>query len=367
MNGTDRDIEEATLARMVRTIDGRWELTRAALADNGYLPVYHLDVETPDGRLQAVLKAAPPGESPGVALESRILRGLELRSGVPVPAVYGAVDDHEHLPAPFFLMSELPGEVVPRREMDRLPASAFRNLARQTGRSLADLHDLDVVDAFGFLEVAEPEPLRGGRPPADFSSVRVADPTDDWHRRLREWIEDTCDGLAETRFAALEGAVRPTLLERVDDLEGPFRPALGHVDGAIENHLLECVCGEPEAEPEVVGMLDWAFTLAVPPAYDLLFVEQSLAGGLYERVPSAPDVRDAVRAGLRDGYRDNGAVAVLDRLERHRDCYELFALVNALNVFESWFDDRGFDRAAVDDAAANYRAAVRDLLRGSAD
>jgi aminoglycoside phosphotransferase (APT) family kinase protein len=81
-----------------------------------------------------------------------------------VPEVYGAVDEHDSLPAPFFLSAYAPGVMAERDELDRLPDGRLERLARASGRYLAELHELDPFDAYGYLERSPDHRPRGGRP-----------------------------------------------------------------------------------------------------------------------------------------------------------------------------------------------------------
>lgn len=338
---------------MVRTIDPNAEVVRSDLADSGYLPVYHLTVETGSTTRDLVLKATLGEGSHGVALEARLLALLEERTSIPVPGVVGAVDDHDDLPAPFFLMAELSGHSIPRTELGDVPADRLAAIARSMGTYLAELHALDVVDAFGYLGVTEPLAC-GGRPPVDADAIRVADPEESWPACLRAWAEAELDAHEDTRFGDLTPEVRPVLLEAVDGVsDAP--PALAHVDASIENVLLD-------DDGAVCGVLDWAFTVAAPPAYDLVCVERALAGGHWSFVPGTPDFGPAVREGLVEGYRSAGSPAALDRYRDERRAYDLLWIVRMTNLFDGWFETKGVDPERTEAAAREARETLSALL-----
>jgi aminoglycoside phosphotransferase (APT) family kinase protein len=320
--------------------------------------VYHLTVDTPTGSRDCVLKASPDdgsGGDHGVALEARILAVLDEHTSIPVPEVYGAVDADPEVPAPAFLMASMPGRTVPRSAYGDLAPATLESLARSTGRHLAELHALDAVDAFGYLRPAGPD-LRGERPPGGPDRVAVADPDPEWPRRLSSWAETALDDLDDTRFGDLAPAVRSALDRRIDSLSGPFRPALAHVDANVENLAFDPDTGEATA------MLDWAFTLAAPPAYDLAFVENGLAGGHWRFVPSTPDRRELVRTALLDGYRKGGSAAAVEASRRHRDAYRLLVLTMGMVHFEDFFVGRDLPDGTVGDAARGCRTEVATLL-----
>lgn len=352
---TDRTIARETIHEAVRTVARDWRVLRADPATAGFMPVYHLAVETPSGSRECYLKATPREGGGGVGLEARLLSILGAHTSVPVPEVYGAVDEGEDLPAPLFLMESVPGETVARPDQPEVPPEIQEGIARSLGRHLADLHGLDVLDGFGYLGVADDRALRGERPPADPGSVEVRDPTDAWPDRLRTDAGAELDSAADTEFAGAVADVAPILHDRIDDLTGPFRPALCHVDHSIENLAFEAGSGE------VTGVFDWAFAVAAPPDYDLLYAERSLAGGPLLLLPDVPAHRDRIREALLAGYREGGSgdegvdpEATIDRFRANRETYRLLALVRMANLFEGWFDLKGIE-------GSRREAAVREL------
>ena len=340
---------------MLRAVDPAWELREERPADGGYLPVHHLVVDTPAGTRRVVLKAAPDGDGHGVDLEARLLRILGEHTAIPVPTVLGAVDESgvDDLPTPFVCMAQVPGRTVERSAVGDLSGATVEGLARASGRYLAELHSLDVVDGFGFLAAPDSPTLRGGRPPTTPDQIVVGDPASFWRTRLEEWAEETLDRAAETRFGDLVPDLRPVLEREIDAIEGPFEPVLARVDNSIENLRYDPATGTVE------GVLDWAFTIAATPAYDLVHVELSLAGGLWRFVPSAPDHAATVRPALLDGYEEGASTAAaVRRLAANRSCYELLSLCRATHLFDDWPGLRGASAEQESAAAQEIRTAL---------
>jgi aminoglycoside phosphotransferase (APT) family kinase protein len=351
-------IGTSTIERAVGTVDSAWSLRGHEPATGGYLPVHLLDIDTPDGPKRAVLKASPDDETHGIDVEARILRLLDVHTSLPVPEVYGAVDEHDDLPAPFFLSAYAPGVTVERDELDTLTEGRIERLARASGRYLAELHELDPFDAYGYLE-RSPEPtLRGDRPPASADTLTVAEPTERWRPQIRAWADGTLDGVAETRFADLLDDVEPFLDDRIAELDGPFRPVLGHIDNSVEN-----VRHDPETGG-ITGLLDWAFSLSVTPGYDLALVEQSLNGGQWRLLPHSPDYTEHIRPALLDGYRAVGSPRALAELDAHRELYELLSLCRSMNNLEPWLSTKDATTAQVEAAARSVRDRTRTILDG---
>ena len=354
----DTSLGTATIERAVGAVDPTWSLRDHEPATGGYLPVHLLGLDTPAGPKRAVLKASPDGETHGIDVEARILRLLDAHTSLPVPEVYGAVDEHDSLPAPFFLSAYVPGVTVERNELGSLPVGRLERLARASGRYLAELHELDPFDAYGYLERSPDYTLRGERPPASADTLAVADPTDEWETQIRSWGDDCLAGVAETRFADLLDDVEPFLDDRIARLDGPFRPVLGHIDNSVEN-----VRHDPETA-EITGLLDWAFSLSVTPGYDLALVEQSLNGGQWRLVRDSPDYTERIRPALLDGYREVGPSRALAELDAHRDLYELLSLCRSMNNLEPWLSVKDATPAQVDAAARTVRERTRTILDG---
>lgn len=350
-----------TVARMVEAIEPAWSLLQAAFEPEGLHDVYHLDLETPDGNRECVLKIGEGGNPDLIRMETRLLRVLDARTTIPVATVFGVVDEHDDLPAPFFLMESLPGELVPRKEADRLSEDALRQIARESGRHLAELHELDAMGGYGQVACDVIDPLHGGLPDAGLDDLHVTEPTESWTAYFRESVDGVCDLLgddrvADGRFADLAPTIRRAVDARLDGLQESHRPVIGHVDCSLENLLVDPGTGE------VTGVLDWEFTLAVAPAYDLGFVAHSLAGGPWQYVPAAPDHESLVRSALLSGYLEAGSAAVVDRYREARGLYDLLPAVHSMLHFEDWLAAHGATDEQVEEATLAHREAVEALL-----
>lgn len=348
----DTPLTRDELDRMTALVAPDWRVREATPVEAGLHPVAHLVVDAPDGERECYCKATPAGKEPTVDLEARLLALLDRETALPVPACYGVVDDHDDLRAPYAVLEAMPGEAHRRRDLPEIADETLESVAVETGNHLAELHGLDAVDAFGFLRPAGPT-LRGERPSGDPGSIAVVDPTTDWRECVAGWADGTLSSLEATRFADVVPRAEPVLTSRIDALDGPFDPRLARIDHAIENVLL--------ADGSLAAVLDWEFSLAATPAYDLVHVAWSLAGGPYLFAPDLPDRREAVRGALLAGYRERADGDVLDRFRANRACYELLVALRSMVHLETW-TERFSLGAAVDDAAEALRADVAARL-----
>jgi hypothetical protein len=173
--------------------------------------------------------------------------------------------------------------------------------------------------------------------------------TDDWRDCLRESVDGVVDGLAETRFAGVQDAVAPAVDAAVDAVTDPADPVVCRIDHSLDNVLVDPDSGETTA------FLGWEFQFAGTPAYDLAFVERSLAGGTWGFTPDAPMRRERIREALLDGYREAGGDATADLFLANQDAYALLVDCHELCNFE--------DALGVFDVAEPQRAATADRLR----
>ena len=362
---TDRTIPHETLSRMVATIDPAATIREAELARSGHLPVYHLVIETPSGTTDWVLKASPDGERHGIDTEVRLLSIVADQTSIPVPVVLGAVDTHETLPAPFFLMESVKGVKSPKREIGELPDTVLERVSRQTGRYLAELHSLEGPEGYGLIDIVPSRSLTGNRPSVDLDQLTITDlqessspDNEEWPAVLRAWTEHTLKRHASTRFEDITQEIRPIILEGVESMEGPFQPVLGRIDHDLRNLLMEPETGT------ITGMIDWGFTLSVPAAYDLVCVEANLSLGPWSVHPATPDRRQLVRTSLLAGYKEMGQSVVVDQFQQHHSTYELLALLRAMNHLDLMTEHVMPDATEeqVDATAQEYRSLVTESL-----
>lgn len=324
----ETELAAEVLDRMVGEIAPNADIKEATPVEFGHHTVYRLVVEMPEAERVCYLKATPKGKSATVKVEARILAILGEHTDIPVPGVYGVVDEQEGIPAPYVLLEAVPGDVRFREELAEISDDVLHHLARSSGRYLAELHSLDAVDAFGFLGCNEPV-LHGDRPSGALNSIGVADPVEDWKEWYRESADRELEALEGTRFADLASEVGPVVDTRIDGLEGPFDPVLARIDQSFEQIVIR--------DGDVQGLLDWEFTIASTPVDDLINVSRSLAGGPYLFAPDMPDKREFVLEAVVDGYEAEGGRSVADQVQANRDCYELVATLRSMVHLEDWY------------------------------
>lgn len=354
-----RELPAEDLEPMVRVVAPEWRLLDATLVEDGETAIYRLAVEAPNGDRECYLKATPfPDRPAGLATEARLTEVVRRHTDCPVPRVVGAVDEHDALRAPYFLMEAMDGTRLPMDALAALPARHVRSLARQTGRYLAQLHDLPVPDLTTYgtgLSHGSSTVLRGDRPSGDPAELAFAEGHGRWDDRLRNWIDEDLEALAATeRFPDLVEPIGAALEPMVDGLPDAPPPAVGRVDHGLWNLLTD------ESGAELRAMLDWGSLFVVPPAYDLAVVEYFLAGGPWMGLGDVPDHRGAIREAMLAGYREHRPVPAA--YDARRRCYQLEASILSLVAIDDGPErPRHLPADRLDEAAAGMRALVREL------
>lgn len=287
-----------------------------------------LDRADESDRRVVVLKAAPPDGASGIATEPRLLTLLDRETDIPVPTVHGVLDEHDTLPTPAFLMDAVPGVIRAQPDVLECSDAELASIARQTGRHLATLHDLDAVDRFGFVTVSVDRPLRGAVPDPDPAAVSVAAGHDDWSDCLDAWVEHELETLADAGHVSLAERLSGWFEDRIAAVPDDIDPVLARVDHGVHN-----LCVDPDTH-HVTGLIDWAFTLAATPGYDLQCVTYVLSGAVLAHCTGAPDRRQLVREAVLEGYRARSADPVVPDLDSWYT-YEVCSVVRALNFVES--------------------------------
>lgn len=320
------ELPRDTIERMLRLVAPDLDLRSMTPAERGFCRVYRVTVTADDNTGRVLYLKATPGENDGgIPADARLLALLG-ETGIPVPEVLGVVDEHDAVPAPFYMMTAMPGSELPYERVRRLPDDSLRTLARQVGASLGDLHGLPAPDSFGHVTHDPDRSLAGGRPDGTPAMLTV-DGRDTWAGFLRAWVDRELERHAASRFDGLTPALRDWCDQRLATVEEPPHPVLGRNDHGLHNLLVDEDTGDLRA------MLDWAYTLTVTPSFDVEYAVYLFSGAFLAGLPGVRDRRDLVRSALLAGYRSRapdrvGAVTTREPL------YELLAAVRVMNDFD---------------------------------
>lgn len=350
VDGIDR-VEEGTDFVAVLDVDAA-RPDASAPADATAAPA-DAGATTPE---RAVLKATTSGfVEPAVARsEPRFFEFLAAETDIPVPDVYGYRDDHEELPAPFYVVEYVPGE---NYEDSTRPLSedAIRRALRAAGENLAELHELGPLPAVGRIGVRD----------GDLAVLDTDDAPrfDDAREQVRGEFADVIDALADgtwfperadepARFADLVPELREYAAATVPALPEPEQPTYCHWDYRWGNVLLDPETGATQA------VLDMAKLASIEPAYNLATVESHML----DADDPDPETLDARRDVLRDAYvgaRTDDWTFTPEIRERVA-CYRLLSEIVAMACLPLWHEDATAEER--DAIAADHREFVRERL-----
>jgi aminoglycoside phosphotransferase (APT) family kinase protein len=234
------------------------------------------------------------------------------------------------------------------------------SVARETGRYLGQLHELDTPNLHRFgkgIAFDADHALQGEQPSGDPTELTFPDGYSSWRERMRDWIEDDLDALAESgRFEDLVVPIERCLTELVERIPTPVTPVVGRVDQGLWNILTD------EARGRSTAWLDWGSLFAVPPAFDLAVVEYYLGGGPWMVLDEVPAHRARLRSALLEGYRTERSRPTAYELQRR--CYLLDTItVTLASLDKADRKPRHLPEDRVDEAADGLRELVQELLQ----
>ncbi len=362
MSDPNDDVSPADVRGMVAEMRPDWTVRAVDPIAEGTEFVARLAVETGGGEggdeeREAVLKTTTADlVEPEVArAEPRLLALIGRETTIPVPDVFGHVDEHDTHPAPFSLSEHLVGENYEGRS-DDLPVAARERICGAAGRHLSELHGLGPLDAAGRVGVADGELAVLGADDPDADRRRREDP----RLAVLDHAESTLDALADgghfpemadepDRFADLVPALREHLRDRLPDLPGDPAPTYCHLDYRYGNLLLD---GDDPGE--VRAVLDWANLVATDPAYNLASAESLLLSPDRDDEPT-----ERLRERLRGAY-DAAGGTVDDAVASRIEAYRLVTRLDAMACLPLWHRDG--TAAERDERAADHRAFVESRL-----
>lgn len=335
---------------MVQCVCPDWRVRDATPLDGGTDAVLAVTADTDDDRSgprEFALKACTAVPPEDFRPEPVLLALLDRRTAVPVPRVVGAVDDHDDLPAPFFLMERSGGVLADDAD---LSSDAVERVARAAGRYAGEYHALADFERFGFLRVDRDLAHDRPRVTVDDHRLAVADgAARTWRAYVedlyRNWITDLDD-----RFADLRPRLESFVESRLDALDRSFDAVLGHVDYKYWNLLVRPETGETTA------VLDWAHATAMAPYYDLLLTEDHLSGW----APLDSPRRTRVRAAIEDGYAETNTLDRTGDFDERRALSLAVSRLQPLVHFSEWTADVPHAERA--ERARRHRQFVEDLL-----
>lgn len=359
----DRKLPDDEIGEMVRLIRPNWTVRESKFMEDGVSAIYRVSVETETGLEEYYLKATPVlpavGVHPRVDAEARLTECVRRHTDIPVPTVIGAVDAHEGVRTPFFLMEAMSGRDNDMDVLFDLSADTMTALARETGRYMGQLHALETPNVTRFgkgISFNAESNVTGEQPSGDPSELTFPDGSKSWHNQLVNWIDDDLASLAEVdRFHDLVDPIERCLTDLVERLPDSQRPVVARVDQGFWNVLTTRSCDSCTA------WLDWGSLFAVPPAFDLAVVEYFLGGGPWMMLEDVADYQCDLKTALLEGYRTERHLP--DNYELQRRCYRLDTIILTLVGLDS--DERKprhLPDNRVEGAAEGLRREVLNLV-----
>jgi len=352
----EETVPDATVRDMVAALRPDWTVRGIERSDHGTDFVATLAVAAPTGDRRVVLKATTADlVAPEVArAEPRLFEFVDRETRIPVPDVFGYRDEHEALPAPFYLAEHVSGETF-EADASALSGRAQRRVIEAAAENLADLHECGPLPAPGTIGVRD-----GDLAVLDTDEhPRYDDERDGLYDACMETIDALEDGgyfpaLADDpgRFADLTDALREHVESTVPSLPEPDPPTYCHWDYRYGNLLVDPETGETTA------VLDWANLSASEPAGNLANVEYHLLDADDADESTVEARREAFRRTYRDARTDDWAFT--DDVRERMAAHEFGTRLGAMACLPLWHEDA--TPAERDAVEADHRAFVHDRI-----
>ncbi len=359
--GPGRTITDEDVRGMVRELEPSWQVDSVTHEEQGTDFVATLEVTTPEGQKQVVLKAVTSEHMPSAAgrAEPRFLEFAASKTSIPVPTVFGCCDDHPAYPTPFFVLSYVEGENY-ENQGHTLQSDVRERILSQAGTHLAELHELGPLSEIGRLGYIDGEiqPIESGQQRQNSTAQRSNAMLDRFLANGEHTLDALLDGgyfpeLADDpeRFADLVPPLREYLRKAIPELPNPDPPTYCHGDYRYGNLLVDPDSGEIRA------VIDWGQITALEPAHNLAYAESMLLSPERDGERRTEELRETFRTAYTE-ERDDWA---FDTARRQRmEVYRLLYRLDAMACLPLWHQDATPDER--DQREQEHRAFVAGYL-----
>jgi aminoglycoside phosphotransferase (APT) family kinase protein len=333
---------------MVHHVRPEWSVRESTAIEAGTDTVYHLTVDTGEEQRRCILKVCTEVPPPDFRPEPYILSALAERTSVPGPRPLGSVEEHDDLPAPFYLMEHCEGVTADEADLD---PEGVERVARAAGRHAGEYHQVGDFRRFGRVRLDCDHAREHGGLHVDGRTVAAGEQGQETWRAWVEalynhWITDL-----EDRFADLRPEIEQFVEARLDLLDGSFEPVLGHIDYKPWNVMVRPATGETTA------LIDWGHANVMTAEYDLLLTEEHLS----KWAPLDSPFRRRIRTAIEEGYTETNELHRDAAFDARRELYLLVSRLQPLVWISEWMaEESPFLR---EEKAAKHRAVVENLLR----
>jgi len=333
---------------MVHHVRPEWSVRDASAIEAGTDTVYDVTVNTDGGNRRCILKVCTEVPPPDFRPEPYILSALAQRTSIPGPTPLGSVEEHESLPAPFYLMDHCEGVTADEADLD---PDGIERVARAAGRHAGEYHQVGDFRRFGRVRLDCDHSREHGGLKVDGRTVAAGE---QGQETWREWVEALSEHWItdlEERFADLRPGIEQFVESRLDVLDGSFEPVLGHIDYKPWNVMVRPATGETTA------VIDWGHANVMTAEYDLLLTEEHLS----KWAPLDSPFRERIRTAIEEGYAETNELHRDAAFEARRELCLLVSRLQPLVWLSEWMaEESPFLR---EEKAAKHRTVVENLVQ----
>lgn len=235
--------------------------------------------------------------------ESKVIQLVNCKTSLPAPSVITENFSDGELPD-YIVMEKLDGE-NPDEKFKHMPVKWKKNIMRESGKMLAELHKNIQFEQTGPLKLTE-------------NSLDV-DTLDNWSEALHHSMGKHIEGIQDTMFQEISDRVIETYQNNRDIIDKDFQPVLVHEDVRPGNLLVQ--------NDEITGLVDWERALSGHAEFDLFKSEFEFIDLKFDTEKTRAKYQDDFLSGYRE-------IRKLDQgWEERRKFYRLVEMAQVLNVF----------------------------------
>lgn len=334
-NWFDFELSENEVVSLIDLVNSSWTVHKFSEVSEGATPIYELVVATEDDVEPMILKVCPDAENQGmIQTEARYQELVRQETSIPVPEIYGVIDEHSELHPSCFVMEHVNGDYLGDRKEFGDNEDVYEQVAYQIGQYLGELHNIPLdMDGFGLTQFNVTDPLNGSIPNPNPGELVIRDGESVWGELFVELFETNLDAIRGTTFCRYINKIESMLNDSQPLLNKSFNPVIGRVDSSYSNMVVDRSTGE------IQSIFDWNSQRVTPRCYSLFNAQYLLSYGGWWLFPDVPDLSSIVKPALLEGYQEYQEVP--DSYDDLFDLYQLNWLLLEMKAVDNGRGDGG--------------------------
>ena len=219
-----------------------------------------------------------PDFEKGFENDAPVIREIKKRSSVPVPEIYDFDNSEKTYDFKYLVAERIEGKNL----TDFFTYRDHKNLIKQLGRLLAELHQIDFPSS-GSLEY-------------DSSREKLGVEERDWKSMFEEMVWVLTGHLEDSEYEHFKPRIRKLAEENIDLVEGLEEPVLVHQEMSGGNVIA--------TQDEIKGIIDWERAFSGDPEFDLFTTGIQISQKLSQDKAGLRQNAEEIQQTLRESYAE---------------------------------------------------------------